>query len=84
MSKVDVFDVFVKLVSSDTITIQVYNDMSIRDFRKKIKDKIGSQFETVYLTTRGKPVIGDDLKIHDFGIQSESTIFALPRLKGGK
>lgn len=82
------FKIFVKLANSKTITTETNADMLITDLKKNIMVLIsnyGNQFDDVFLST-GVKIIDEnkkDLTVSDLGISKDSTVFALPRLRGG-
>ena len=82
------FNVFIKLANSKTLTLDINYEMSVKDLINKIKEKLSqqsNQFDDVFISV-GAKIISEDhhnLKITDFKIHKDSTIFIIPRLRGG-
>eukprot|EP00347_Sterkiella_histriomuscorum_P006632 403352030 len=74
--------IFVKALTGRTITLEVEQDESIESIRAKLQDKEGIPPDQLRLIFGGKELlVGKTLK--DYGIQKESTIFTVLRLRGG-
>lgn len=82
------FNIFIKLANSKTITMETNEDMLVSDMKKNVMiliSKEGNQFDDVFLSA-GTKIISEnskDMKVNELGITKDSTIFALPRLRGG-
>jgi hypothetical protein len=87
MSNKDSYQVFVKLANSKNIIIQVNSTDTVMKIRKLILDKISecNQFEDVFLCSGSKTLdaTSETLTMQDYSIHKDSTIFVIPRLRGG-
>ncbi len=82
------FKIFAKLANSKTITLEINNSMTILEVKKKIMNLVSqqsNQFDDVFISV-GTKMIGENnesLTVQDMNISRDSTIFVLPRLRGG-
>ena len=78
-----------KLANSKTISMEVNKDMVVSVMMKNMMTKIsitGNQWDGLYISV-GTKIISEesaDMKVSDLNIRKDSTIFVLPRLRGGK
>lgn len=74
--------IFVMKPSGKPIAIDVQPTDTIRKLKDKIKEKIDADPSKQRLVFAGKQLM-DDLKLQDYSINPNSTIFLVLRLKGG-
>ena len=81
------FNVFIKSENGNLFKLDINYEMSVKDLKNKIKQKLNqnyNQFDDVFISI-GTKMINDqklNLKVTDFEIFKDSTIFTYPRLKG--
>ena len=82
------FNIFVKLANSKTLSLEINKSMTIQEVKKKIMSLVSqqsNQFDDVFISV-GTKMIGENnesLTVQDMNISRDSTIFVLPRLRGG-
>uniref|UniRef100_A0A914MQ44 Ubiquitin-like domain-containing protein n=1 Tax=Meloidogyne incognita TaxID=6306 RepID=A0A914MQ44_MELIC len=76
------FQIFVNIMNTKTITINVQSSDTIENVKAKIQDKEGIQFENNYLTFDGKIIYGK-YTIENYNIEKESTLYFKTRLEAG-
>lgn len=74
--------VFIKTLSGKTITLEVKDSDTIQSIKDKIKDIEGIPAEQQRLVFNGKQ-LEDNNTIADYGIQADSSIHLVLRLRGG-
>ena len=81
------FQIFVKLLSGKTITMDVRSSNSIRDVKVWIRNRLEPEQKeffssSCYLTFQGK-VLKSSFQLSDYNIQKNDTIHQTARLLGG-
>ena len=74
---------FVKCINNQTITFMLPLSTTVKELKEKLKDKTGFSVESQRLSVNGKQM-ADDKMLEYYNVQTNSTIFQLARLKGGK
>ena len=87
------FQIFVKLITGKTITLDVWTSYFIEDVKLMIYNKMKKEeresydLSLVYLTCQSKKLISSDFsrwyKLSDYNIQKNDTIWLNFRLRGG-
>ena len=76
------FNIFVKLLSSQTISLLVNPEDTVGELMDRIEEREGIPADQIRLVSHTKP-LDKDLTIADLGIQAGCTIFLLLKLNGG-
>ncbi len=77
------FQIFVKNLNGNTLTIDCNKDETIGILKKMIDDKIDGNIDDYFVYYGGKPLDNDELKLTDYDIKKESTLNLVYRLRGG-
>ena len=77
--------IFLKTLTGKTVTVDVSGSDSLSNFKSKIRlqDKEGVVPDKYQLVFNRKTLDDDNLSLSDYGIESESTIHMVVRLRGG-
>jgi ubiquitin len=78
----DSIQFFVKTLQGETTTLQVSPNETIAHVRSILEKKQGIKAEEIRLVYAGKQ-LEDDKTLNDYGVQADSTMHMLLRLKGG-
>ena len=74
---------FVKDINNRNLTFLLPLSTTVRELKEKLKEKTGFTVEQQRLTCMGKNM-ADDKMLEYYGVQANTTIYQLARLKGGK
>ena len=73
---------FVKLVNGQTVTLTLPLNTTVREMKEKLEEKSGIKVNEQWLSCNGKNM-DDDRMLEFYGVQNNTTIAQLMRLKGG-
>jgi len=70
-------EIFIKVSSQETFTLEVDSNDFIRNLKNKIEDKKGFPVETQRISYGGKE-LNDDRTVRDYNIQNQSILNLIP------
>jgi hypothetical protein len=80
---IDTTTIFVKLLNEKTLTINVSTDGTVKELMDKIYEREYMPLQEQNLAFAGKQLDKPERKLYEYGLLSGSTVYVLPRLKGG-
>ena len=73
----------VKGATTEIISIDVTNEMTVLEFKRKIQEQMDINPEQVTLVYASSQLEPDEEKLSFFDIKPDSTVYIVVRLKGG-
>lgn len=79
----DTFQITIKGITGQSYTITCCNDDSILSIKQQLVTRLGIELDVIRLIYSGKQLT-DDQTVGGYGIENDSTVHMVNRLRGGK